>query len=213
MASSRDADTWRPVSEPTNAHPVYRPSDDGTILIYRGDLLLSQGSVERTATGDLELRLSPRPALSAHVAGTDDLLASAVEGENLMVAVPAEASLRPPTSVLPVERDDAFAWADFPISINELVAGDARLAERLILHISGPLTTRLPLSHAESAPQEQVQVRLGSWDLRLAATGALRAMEDFSFVVEAVPHERPVNEEAARRVRRQIFLLFSLIAG
>lgn len=156
--------------------PVYRPSDDGTILVYQGDLLLSQGSVQRTSTGNLELRLSPRPTLSAHVAGGDELLASAVQGENLAVAVPAEASLRPPTtSVLPVEPDDAFVWADFPIPINELVAGNARLAERLILHISGPLTTRLPLSQAESGPQGQVPVRLGSWDLRLAATGASRA--------------------------------------
>jgi hypothetical protein len=152
--------------------------------------------------------------LSAHVAGGDELLASAVQGENLAVAVPAEASLRPPTtSVLPVEPDDAFVWADFPIPINELVAGNARLAERLILHISGPLTTRLPLSQAESGPQGQVPVRLGSWDLRLAATGASRAVEDFSFVVEAVPHEHPLDEEVARRVRRQIFLLFSLLAG
>jgi hypothetical protein len=194
--------------------PVYRPSDDGTILLYQGDLLLSQGSVQRTSTGNLELRLSPRPTLSAHVAGGDELLASAVQGENLVVAVPAEASLRPPTtSVLPVEPDDAFVWADFPIPINELVAGNARSAEWLILHISGPLTTRLPLSQAESGPQGQVPVRLGSWDLRLAATGASRAVEDFSFVVEAVPHEHPLDEEVARRVRRQIFLLFSLLAG
>jgi hypothetical protein len=196
-------------------HPIYRASDDGIILVYGGHLLVSQGGVERTAKGDLELRLSPRPTLGAHVAGSEDwLLTSALQSENLTVRLPADASLEPPTtSALPVEPDNASSWADFPIPINDLVAGDVRLVERLILHISGPLTTWLPKSQTESGLQGQIPVRLGSWNLRLAATGEPRAAEDFSFVVEATPDERLLDEEIVGRLRRQIFLLFSFMAG
>jgi hypothetical protein len=44
--------------QPTRIHPVYRSSDEGTILVYGGELLLSRGGVERVARGNLELRLS-----------------------------------------------------------------------------------------------------------------------------------------------------------
>jgi hypothetical protein len=202
--------------QPTRIHPVYRSSDEGTILVYGGELLLSRGGVERVARGNLELRLSPRSVFHAHVAGSEPwLLPWALQSEDLAVAVPVDASLVPPTvSALPVRPDDATSWADLPIPINHLVAGDVRLVERLIIHVGGPLTTRpLPMVQTESGPQGQVSMRLRGWDLLLAATGDPQAMEDFSFEVEAVPRKRPVQEEVARQLRWRLFLLLSLVAG
>ena len=51
--------------------PVYRPSDDGTIIVYAGDLLLAIGTDEHIVRGNLALRLSPRPEFAAQVASSD----------------------------------------------------------------------------------------------------------------------------------------------
>ena len=56
--------------EGRNIDPVYRPSDDGAIVVYAGDLQLAVGADERVLTGNLELGLGPRPEFSAHVAGS-----------------------------------------------------------------------------------------------------------------------------------------------
>jgi hypothetical protein len=40
-------------------NPVYRPSEDGTIVVYAGDLQLAIGPDEHVLPGNLELRLSP----------------------------------------------------------------------------------------------------------------------------------------------------------
>jgi hypothetical protein len=127
---------------PRHIHPVYRPSGAGPIIVYAGDLLLSEDGVERVTTGDLELRLSPKPEFFAHVAGSEPwLIMSGLNPEKFTVALPPGASIEPPTdSALAAEPEEASSWADFTIPITRLAAGDVKLAERLILHVSGPLT-------------------------------------------------------------------------
>ncbi len=201
---------------PRHIHPVYRPSGAGPIIVYAGDLLLSEDGVERVTTGDLELRLSPKPEFFAHVAGSEPwLIMSGLNPEKFTVALPPGASIEPPTdSALAAEPEEASSWADFTIPITRLAAGDVKLAERLILHVSGPLTKLpLPVCHTDGGQQRQLSLVLPGWDLRLAAAGDPEAVEEFSFVVDAVPQRRPLDEDSARRLCRRVFVLLSLTAG
>jgi hypothetical protein len=74
-----------------------RPSDDGTIVVYAGDLLMGIGTESHAVQGNLELRLGPRPEFSAQVAGRGAwLLAPASESQHLTVTLPPGAALDPP---------------------------------------------------------------------------------------------------------------------
>jgi hypothetical protein len=90
------------------------------------------------------------------------------------------------------------------------------LAERLLLHVSGPLS-RWPLPSRETGSgepaQPQLRWTLSGWDLRLAEAGGPKAVDDFSFVVEAIPHHLPLGLDAAEQLCSQVVLLLSLIAG
>jgi len=204
--------------ESRDIDPVYRPSDDGTIVVYAGDLQLVIGADEHVVPGNLELRLSPRPEFSAHVAGSDPwLLMHAWDSQRMTVVLPAGAALDPPTDQVPTARPEGVApWADVPIPITRMTTGELRLAERLLLHVSGPLS-RWPLPSRETGSGEQAQPQLcwslSGWDLRLAEAGGPKAVDDFSFVVEAIPHDLPLGLDATERLCSQVFLLLSLIAG
>ena len=199
--------------------PVYRPSGEGTIVVYAGDLLLAMGADEHVTTGNLELQLSPRPAFFAHVAGSDPwLIMHAFDSEHLSVALPPGASIDPPAAArgLAASPEQAHSWADFPIPIKRLAVGEVRLAERLILHISGPLSDHpLPAHQTESSPQAQPQLplTLPGWDLRLAKADEPEAVDYFSFVVDAIPRNLPLGQDATERLSRQVFTLLSLVAG
>jgi hypothetical protein len=201
-----------------NIDPVYRPSDDGAIVVYAGDLQLAVGADERVLTGNLELGLGPRPEFSAHVAGSDPWLAAhAWDSHCMTVVLPAGVVVDPPTDRVPTARPEgAVPWAHVPIPINRMTTGELRLAERLLLHVSGPLS-RWPLPSCETGSIEQAQPQLrwslSGWDLRLAEAGGPKAVDDFSFVVEAIPHDLPLGLDATERLVDQVFLLLSLIAG
>jgi hypothetical protein len=197
-------------------NPVYRPSEDGTIVVYAGDLQLAIGPDEHVVPGNLELRLSPRPEFSAHVAGSDPwLLMHAWDSQHMTVALPADAALDAPTGCVPTARPEAAArWVDVPIPISRMTTGDLQLAQRLLLHVSGPVS-HWPLPSREIGSEEQPQLgwSLSGWDLRLAEAGGPKAVDDFSFVIEATPHDLPLDLDATERLCSQVFLLLSLIAG
>jgi len=135
----------------------------------------------------------------------------------MTVALPAGVALDPPTDRVPTARPEgAVPWADVPILITRMTTGELRLAERLLLHVSGPLS-RWPLPSRETRSNEQAQSQLrwslSGWDLRLAEAGGPEAVDDFSFVVEAIPRDLPLGLDAAERLGSQVFLLLSLIAG
>jgi hypothetical protein len=100
--------------------------------------------------------------------------------------------------------------------INRMMVGDLRRAARLLLHVSGPLT-RYPLPASETDSAEQAQPQLPwtflGWDLRLAEAGGPKAVNEFSFVVEAIPRDLPLGLDAAEQLCNQAFFLLSLIAG
>jgi hypothetical protein len=199
-------------------NPVYRPSEDGAIVLYAGDLQLAIGADEHVMPGNLELRLSPRPDFYAHVAGSDPwLVMHAWDSQRMTVALPAGAELDPPTDRVPTARpEDAFPWGDISMPITRMTTGELRLVERLLLHVSGPLS-RWPLPSRETDDGEQAQQQLcwslSGWDLRLAEVGGPKAVDNFSFVVEATPHDLPLGLDTMERLCSQVFLLLSLIAG
>jgi hypothetical protein len=204
--------------ESRNIDPVYRPSDDGAIVVYAGDLQLAIGADKHVLPGNLELRLSPRPEFSAHVASSAPyLVAHAWDSHRMTIALPAGAALDPPTDRVPTARPEgAVPWANVSIPITRMTTGELRLAERLLLHVSGPLS-RWPLPSRETGSSEQAQSKLrwslSGWDLRLAEASGPKAVDDFSFVVEATPHDVPLDLDATERLVDQVFLLLSLIAG
>jgi hypothetical protein len=77
----------------------------------------------------LELRLSPRPEFSAHVAASDPwLVMQAWDSQRMTVVLPAGAALDPPTDRMPMARpEDAVPWADVPILITRMTTGELRL--------------------------------------------------------------------------------------
>jgi hypothetical protein len=168
--------------------------------------------------GNLELRLGPRPEFSAHVAGSDPwLLLHAWDSHRMTVALPADAPLDPPTDRVPTARPEgAIPWADVPILLTRMTTGELRLAERLVLHVTGSLS-RWPLPSRETGSNEQAQSQLrwslSGWDLRLAEAGGPKAVDGFSFVVEAIPRDLPLGLDATELLVDQVFLLLSLIAG
>jgi hypothetical protein len=97
-----------------------------------------------------------------------------------------------------------------------MTTGELRLAERLVLHVTGPLS-RWPLPSRETGSNEQAQPQLcwslSGWDLRLAEAGGTKDVDGFSFVVEAIPRDLPLGLDATERLVDQVFLLLSLIAG
>jgi hypothetical protein len=204
--------------ESRNIDPVYRPSDDGAIVVYAGDLQLAIGADKHVLPGNLELRLSPRPEFSAHVASSAPyLVAHAWDSHRMTIALPAGAALDLPTDRVPTARPEgAVPWANVSIPITRMTTGELRLAERLLLHVSGPLS-RWPLPSRETGSSEQAQSKLrwslSGWDLRLAEASGPKAVDDFSFVVEATPHDVPLDLDATERLVDQVFLLLSLIAG
>jgi hypothetical protein len=125
--------------------------------------------------------------------------------------------LDPPTNLVPsVQPEAAGSQAYVSTPINHMRAGDLRLAKRLLLHVSGPLI-RYPLPSPDTGsaepPQPQLPWSLSGWELRLAEAGGPTAVDDFSFVVEAIPHGLPLDLAATERLCSQVFLLLSLIAG
>jgi hypothetical protein len=198
--------------------PVYHPSGDGAIVVYAGDLLLAIDADEHVVPGNLELRLSPSPRFSAQVRGSDPwLVTHALVSEHLTISLPPGAALDRPTNLQPTALSEGAApWAEASIPINRMTTGELRLAERVLLHVSGSLSRNpLPTHKTGSGEPTQPQIAwtFSGWDLRLAEAGGPQAIDDFSYVIEAIPHDLPLGVEATEQLGSQVFLLLSLIAG
>jgi hypothetical protein len=125
--------------------------------------------------------------------------------------------LDPPATLVSSARSGGSASGPHvSIPINRMSVGELRLAERLVLHLSGPLSRwPLPSRETDSGKEAQPQLpwSLSGWDLRLAEAGGPTAVEDFSYVVEAIPYDLPLSLDTTERLSNQVFLLLSLIAG
>ena len=67
------------------------------------------------------------------------------------------------------------------------------------------------VQHAETALAPPADPT--GWNLRLAEAGGPQAVDDFSYVIEAIPHDLPLGVEVTEQLGSQVFLLLSLIAG
>lgn len=195
--------------------PIYRPSGDGAIVVYAGHLLLDMGHDQHVVRGNLTLRLSPRPEFAAQIISSD-WLAHVLGSPPSTVELPPGAMLDPPSNLgpaAPVEGAASEAYVSTPI--NRVTAGELRLAERLLLHVSGPLGSFQPSREAGSGEPTSPELpwSLSGWQLCLAEAGGPTAVDDFSYVVEAIPPDLPLDPDATERLCSQLLLLLSLVAG
>lgn len=202
----------QPSSDDQYIEPLYRPSKDGRILIYAGDLKLSQNSGTWLTRGDLELRLGAPSVFYARFAGRDPWIINSVGANEPSVELPSTPSLNPPTSsAVPVPDGDP-PWATREIRINRLTAGAAASARSVVLHITGQLTDYPLPDHG--GPQRQILFALPGWDLRLVkASLDLSHETDFTYVVKAIPHSLPVAEHQVAVMIRRVFILLRLAAS
>ncbi|WP_182903557.1 hypothetical protein [Microbispora sp. H10830] len=196
--------------------PIYRSSPDGVVRVYAGDLIVSIDGTSHSTQGDLELHLSPRPSFSAHIAGSDPWMMHLwTNNEGPAVELPIDMNLDPPSqSALSPRPSEATSWADEKVTINHLVSGDTSNINRLIFHITGPVTRHpLPRVFTLEGDQDQLAFALPGWTLRMAPVDEELGPQGFSFVIEAVPDSYPVNEERVEQLRRRCYLLLSFISS
>ena len=211
---------------PTNTpvrrlQPVYGPpSPDGVILVYSGDLLISADDGRSwTVPGDIRLCLRGRTEVSAEVAGTDAWMADAQwSPDQFNVAMPPAANLGPPLrSAVPVKPEGATQWAVVDnFLINSMAGGDLASAERLVIHLTGSVGNHLwwPRVETDDGPQDQLSFDLPGWTLRMAAVAQQDRGDQFSYVIEALPHPRmTITENSVHDLTRRIFVLLSFIRG
>jgi hypothetical protein len=181
--------------ESRSIEPIYRPSGDGAIVVYAGHLVLAMGHDQHVVPGNLMLRLSPRPEFAAQIISSD-WLAHVLGSPPPTVELPPGVVLDPPTNLVPsapVEGAASEAYVSIPI--NRVTAGELRLAERLLLHVSGPLGRYQPSREAGSGEPTSPELpwSLSGWQLCLAEAGSPTAVDDFSFVVGGYPARPPAR--------------------
>jgi hypothetical protein len=206
------------VSEESASHqpaPLYRPDEDGLIVVYVGELeITADGDHLATVTGHLELRLSPRPSFRAHFAGpfSEFGRASWLEagGRDLTVTIPDAASLDPPAEPLSMERPGDRAWVDDQVRTNGITAGELSQAERFLFHYSSGFR---PEFRVRAPGSERISFALPGWKVRVIPTGEEPGDErGFGGVIEAVPDREPTTEDI-EKLRNRLYALLSFVAG
>ncbi|WP_370327205.1 hypothetical protein [Euzebya sp.] len=168
---------------------VYRQQGDG-VPLYEGELVLRTAGQDVKTNGLLELQLTHKAQVIAHVHGPEVVALHDVERSH-QVSIPGGASLEPPASG---EED-----AGVPLALGQpITAGDPAACTRLVIHVVGPL--RVDLTGA-------VGFRLPGWSLRLDHV----VDATFSYVVEATPDDAVTAEDADELVSR-LAALFSFVA-
>ncbi len=196
---------------------LYRPSRDGFIVVYAGDLLLSQNNRTWTASGDLQLSLAHRRQFYARFTGLDpQLAASLAMGDDPLVELPPNSSLEPPTLAMETaEPSESHPQDRYEISLGLLSAGRMASIQSLILHITGELTSYpLPKHPTEYGPQGHIHFSLPGWTLQLAEA-SMEPWSDtnFSYVIKATPNKLPVNKEQVHRLIGGVFILLQFVAS
>ena len=195
---------------PSLIHSVYRTPIDGSVLLYAGDLIATREDGEaRTVRGDVRLTIAGNTALRAYVADEDDWLF--VE-PIVKIDLPPASSLAPPSgTAVPVQPSTAMVWHNDDVLINRLTAGEPRLVERVIVHVTGALgEVRWPYVSVGEVHQYQIPFQLPGWTLRIARTDEAGL---FDHVIEATPDATPVGADDIEALRRRLFTLLSLVRG
>lgn len=202
------------MSELRYIRPIYQPTDDGRVVVYSGELLLT-GNDETIAqaSGNLELRFTPRTSFRLTAVGSTHDLWDVVSGEGIKEISLAGGSLEPPAS--PVQTDEGDHELSFSRAVNHHRDGEIIKAERFILHIIGPLVdeARLPRVETTRGSQKQLSFTLPGWQICLACCAGKEADNNFSFVIEARPDALACTEDDITTLRRRIVPLLNLVAG
>jgi len=179
---------------PDKVQPIYRPSGEhGEIIVYAGDLAVTQGADTGRVRGWLALSLTPAPRLSAHFAGpaSDLHVLTPCSGVEPSVAIPDGAPLTPPIAFAPPGDPGDINWVSEDITVDEIAHGDVMAATRFVFHISGALDARSfpPVEVVGGGHQRQLEFGLSPWDLVIAQVDG-RSRDGFGFVVEARPNRQ-----------------------
>jgi hypothetical protein len=195
--------------------PLYRPDDDGLIVVYVGELQITADEDHlATVTGQLELRLSPRTSFRAHFAGPLSEFGPVSRlgsgGRDRTVTIPDGAALTPPAEPLAMERPDERSWVEDDIWVSGITAGELSRAERFLFHFSSGFP---PKFRGRGHGSEHINFVLPGWNLVVAPRGTEAADErDFGGVVQAVPDEEPSIEDIQTLTDR-LYVLLSFVAG
>ncbi len=179
------------------------------MTLYGGPLELMIDGEKHVDVGQLELKLVPKASFAAHIAGSSaDLQFASLTCSEPKVAVPPGSALDPPTGPVLLDGVEGIRWP-----LNHLEAGDARAADRFLIHVSGPFEAQLPVRQVHDGRQPCLPFDLSGWKLVLAAVERPVDDEDFQFVIEAVPVDPPADSDTVARLRDRLFILLSLLAG
>lgn len=209
----------RPDKGSTPGRPVswsYGRSQDGLIRLYAGDLLVRDQEVTRHVRGDVTLRMGPRPALRAHFAGEEPwLIELARRGDWPTVEIPPGSDLQPPSASAVLARPrSAGTWANLDPRLNQLIAGNLKLVDHLVLYVVGRITDwPLPQVETNEGNQGQVLFSLPGWDLRLAVIDQLASEIEFSYAIEALPHSKNVGHPEVQVLIRRVQLLLTFLTS
>ena len=121
---------------------VYRTVND-EMLVYAGPLEIPVNGSTEVTEGDLVISFSPRLALQARLAGPNEWLHNlALNGDPPReVTVPTGSSLAPPSASAVPTQPQQGPWAEVPLRLNKVDAGDFSAAVRLIFHVVGRVTS------------------------------------------------------------------------
>lgn len=197
-----------------NIEPIYNGDENGKVLLYSGDLILTFDDVAHNIKGDIELLFETRSKLQIRVAGSERWLMSALFNETVpSVAIPANADLSPPSASAVAQRSSDEAWTEYDHWLNTVTAGNVNQARLVVFHVRDEITDRpLPRVEASDGDHRQIRFRLPGWELALANTNNQRASDnEFAHVIAARPLQLPITIEQVDRLRRQLFILLSFI--
>jgi hypothetical protein len=171
---------------------VYRTVND-EMLVYAGPLEIPVNGSTEVTEGDLVISFSPRAALRVRLAGAEEWLHNLVLNDDppREVTVPTGSSLAPPSASAVPTQPQQGPWAEVPLRLNKVDAGDFSAAVRVIFHVVGRVTS-IPLPQVSTVvgKQGQVPFSLPGWDLVLAVAEDQPFDDQLSFIVDAMPQHR-----------------------
>jgi hypothetical protein len=106
-------------------------------------------------------------------------------------------------------------WAEVPLRLNKVDAGDFSAAVRLIFHVVGRVTSSpLPQVSTGVGRQGQVPFSLPGWDLVLAVAEDQPFGDQLSFIVDAVPNTgQTISTEAVETLGLLLQRILGFVSG
>ena len=106
-------------------------------------------------------------------------------------------------------------WAEVPLRLNKVAAGDFSAAVRLIFRVVGRVTSSpLPQVSTAVGRQGQVPFSLPGWDLVLAVADDQPFGDQLSFIVDAMPNAgQTISSEAIETLGLLLQRILGFLTG